>query len=101
MKDIVIVGEEKFVMGFRIAGLNKTFSLNEEHPDSTIKELTSNPDVGLIIIDQDSVDKLKPETRGTVTNSVEPVFLVISEDDSQDELRSMIKKSIGVDLWDK
>ncbi len=101
MKDIIIVGEEKFVMGFQIAGLNKAFSLSEEHPDNTIKELISNPDVGLIIIDQESVDKLKPETRETVLNSVEPVFLVISEGDSQDELRHMIKKSIGVDLWNK
>ncbi|MFW6014305.1 MAG: V-type ATP synthase subunit F [Nanoarchaeota archaeon] len=101
MKDIVIVGEEKFVMGFQIAGLTKTFSLNEDHPDNTIKELISNQGVGLIIIDQESVDKLGPLTQETVMNSVEPVFLVISENDSQGELRNMIKKSIGVDLWNK
>lgn len=89
------------MLGFQIGGINKAFVLNEMHPDSTMKELISNPEVGLIITNQESIDKLSSFTREEVMNSVDPVFLIISEGDSQDELRKMIKKSIGVDLWNK
>ncbi len=101
MKDIVVVGEEKFLLGFQIGGINKAFTLNENHPDSTMKELISNPEVGLIITSQESMDKLSQETREEITNSVDPVFLVVSAESSQGDLRRMIKKSIGVDLWNK
>ena len=101
MKQVAVLGEHEFVLGFQLAGIGKTFELNKDHPDSTIRELMSNEKIGLIILQEESLQKLKEETREAVTDSIEPVFLTITEDDSNTEMRKLIKKSIGVDLWDK
>ncbi|MFW5991177.1 MAG: V-type ATP synthase subunit F [Candidatus Nanoarchaeia archaeon] len=101
MKDIAVVGGEKFRLGFQIAGLTKAFKLNEEYPDHTIKELMDNPEIGLILLSQNASDKLSDEMKEQITQSVEPVFLIISEGDSSSDLRKLIKKSIGVDLWEQ
>ena len=101
MKEIAIVGGERFTLGFQVAGINKAFTLSQDYPDQTVRELMENPDIGLILMSENSSNKLSPEMREQVTNSVDPVFLIISEEDSNEELRKMIKKSIGVDLWNQ
>lgn len=101
MKEIVIVGGKKFTLGFQLAGISKSFQLNKDNPDTTIKELMSDDRIGIIIIGEKSFGKLSEDLKLDATNSVEPVFLVMSQEDSNTELRKLIKKSIGVDLWDK
>lgn len=101
MKEIVIVGGKKFTLGFQLAGISKSFQLNKDNPDNTIKELMSDDRIGIIIIGEKSFGKLSEDLKLEATNSVEPVFLVMSQEDSNTELRKLIKKSIGVDLWDK
>ncbi|MGM5482365.1 MAG: V-type ATP synthase subunit F [Nanobdellota archaeon] len=101
MKEIAIVGGERFRLGFQVAGITKAFTLSEEFPDQTIRELIDNPEIGLILMSENSANKLSTEITEEITNSVQPVFLVISEGDSNENLRKLIKKSIGVDLWDQ
>lgn len=101
MKDIAIVGGERFTLGFQVAGLTKAFTLSKDYPDQTIKELMDNPEIGLILMSENSYEKLSAEMKEEITNSVQPVFLVISENDSNEELSKLIKKSIGVDLWNQ
>ncbi len=101
MKQVAVLGSQEFVLGFQLAGVGKTFELSKEHPDSTVRELMSNEEIGLIVLQEESLDKLSEDMRETVSNSIEPVFLTITEDDTNEEMRKLIKKSIGVDLWNK
>jgi len=99
MKEIAIVGDKKFSLGFQIAGISKAFQLDKEHPNETINELISNPEIGIIIMQEKSLQNLDEFVHEEITNSVDPVFMVISEqENSNSELRKLIKKSIGVDL---
>ena len=101
MKQVAVLGDQEFTLGFELAGVGKTFVLNKDHPDLTIKELISNKEIGLIILQEKSMESFSEETKELVTDSIEPVFLTITENDSNIEMRKLIKKSIGVDLWDK
>lgn len=101
MKQVAVLGDHEFNLGFQLAGVGKTFKLNKDHPDLTIKELISNTEIGLIILQEKSMESFSEETKELVTDSIEPVFLTITENDSNEEMRKLIKKSIGVDLWDK
>lgn len=101
MKQIAVLGEEKFNLGFQIAGINKAFSLSKEHPEQTIRELMDNEEIGLIIVQHELLERFNETLQEKIQQSIEPVFLVISEQDSNEELRKLIKKSIGVDVWDQ
>lgn len=101
MKDIVVIGGKKFVLGFQIAGISKAFQLSKEQPDRTVRELMNNPEIGLIIISEKSLEKVSEQLREDMLQSIQPVFMVVSDKGSNDDLRKLIKKSIGVDIWDK
>jgi vacuolar-type H+-ATPase subunit F/Vma7 len=100
MKSVAVVGDEEFTLGFQLAGVTRAFIL-KEHPDGTVRELMSNKEIGLIIIQESQLGKLSEELREQAVDSIEPVFLTITEEDTNEEMRKLIKKSIGVDLWNK
>lgn len=100
MKKVLALGNNEFTLGFQLSGVS-TFRLNDADPDGTIAELIANKDIGLIIVGPETVDKLGAGTKEKIMQSIEPVFLVISQQDTNGELRKLVKKSIGVDVWNK
>ncbi|MFP4403490.1 MAG: V-type ATP synthase subunit F [Candidatus Woesearchaeota archaeon] len=101
MKKIAVLGDDKFSLGFELAGIKNSFKLSRDHPEETINELMSNDDIGLVIVEEKVLDGLNEQLREKMLQSIEPVFLMISQQDTNEELKKLIKKSIGVDLWDK
>ncbi|MBN2458217.1 hypothetical protein JXB31_03755 [Candidatus Woesearchaeota archaeon] len=101
MKKVVVLGKSEFTLGFELAGVDSSFALSESHPENTIAELMSNKEIGLIILNKDTLDSLDDDLKERISQSIEPVFLVLSEQDTNEELSMLIKKSIGVDLWNK
>jgi V/A-type H+/Na+-transporting ATPase subunit F len=100
MRSVAVVGDEEFTLGFQLAGVVKAFVLKDQ-PDRTIRELMTNKEIGLIIIQESQLARLSEELREQAADSIEPVFLTITEEDTNEEMRKLIKKSIGVDLWNK
>ncbi len=101
MKQVAVLGDNEFMLGFQLAGVGKAFRLSNDDPEATVRELMNNPEIGLIILQEETMNRLGEEFREVVNDSIEPVFLTITEEDTNIELRKLIKKSIGVDLWDK
>jgi vacuolar-type H+-ATPase subunit F/Vma7 len=101
MKKVIALGASEFTLGFELSGVDASFPLSETHPEHTIQELMDNPEIGLIIIKPNVLKTLDENMREKITQSIQPVFLVLSEQDTNEELRKLIKKSIGVDLWNK
>jgi V/A-type H+/Na+-transporting ATPase subunit F len=101
MKKVVVLGENEFTLGFELAGVDCSFKLNDTHPEETINELISNREIGLIVMEEKTMAGLNETMREKLSQSIEPVFLVLSVQDTNEELRRLIKKSIGVDLWNK
>ncbi|NQV08805.1 V-type ATP synthase subunit F [Candidatus Woesearchaeota archaeon] len=99
MLEVVVVGTPRFVLGFQLAGIRKTYEV-ENDPFNKIKEVMSDQNIGIIITDEESMSKLDEHDRLDMESSVKPVFMVLSEEATSDTLKKMIKKSIGVDLMD-
>ncbi len=64
-----------------------------------IESLTEDKEIGIVIIDQKTLNKMDEHDRADIETSVKPVFILVSTEVSQDSLKRLIKKSIGVDLW--
>ena len=99
MRSIACVGNNEFMLGFQLAGIARAITLNDNDPDKTIQSLIEDESLGLVVIEESSVKSLGEEMQEKITHSIEPVFLTITEHDSNRELARLIKKSIGVDLW--
>jgi len=92
MKEIVVVGEPEFTLGFRLAGIRKVLDAEK------IPQLLDDKSIGIVILNQQTMDNLDERIREEVVASISPVFVVVAETAEQGELRKMIIQSIGVDL---
>lgn len=98
MTKLAAIGGSEFVVGFQLAGIRKTIEIDEDIM-SQINDLKEDKDIGIVVIDQNTLEKLDLIERDEIEESINPVFIPISTEVSQDSLKKLIKKSIGVDLW--
>jgi V/A-type H+/Na+-transporting ATPase subunit F len=89
---IAVVGSEEFSLGFQLAGIREIASAE------AVAGFLSRKDLGIVILDEATMTGLDQRVKEEVLGSISPVFLVVSEQAQQEELRKMIRQSIGVDL---
>lgn len=99
--DLAVIGRSEFVVGFQLAGIKRVVELDgpPEKAEEAVKDAMADQTIGIIIIDEEIVQKLPERSRDVLNASTRPVAVVLSTQSSQDALRKMIRKSIGVDLW--
>ncbi len=98
MTTIAAVGPNEFTLGFGLAGIKKIYEVTPATLMATIKELRGNPQISVVVIDESMLSTLDRHERADIEGSVRPVFVGLSTKSTQDNLRFLIKKSIGVDL---
>ncbi len=98
MKEIAVVGRSEFVVGFQLAGIRNIVEI-EGSPMAAIDNLKKNNMIGIVILDEKALEDVSVQKRLEIEDSVEPVFIPVSEKAEHGSLKRLIKKSIGVDLW--
>ena len=95
---IAVIGGNEFVVGFELAGIKQVIE-SDENPFRQMKSLVGSKEIGIVVVDEKIMDGLASHERLQIESCVEPVFLPLSQKAEQGNLRRLIKKSIGVDLW--
>jgi len=100
MKKVVALGSEAFTLGFQLSGIRKIVNIHDNKDIlDKIHELRQDKDIGIVIVDENILQKLESHDRSEIEESVEPVFISLSTESSSENIRKLIIKSIGVDLW--
>lgn len=97
--EIAIVGNSDFVLGFRLAGIRKTFDATSSDIESRIQDILNDKTVAILVIHNDDMKKLSPQMQKTLDDSVEPTVISIGGKGESTNLRDKIKQAVGVDLW--
>jgi V/A-type H+/Na+-transporting ATPase subunit F len=98
--DIAAIGDEHFVSGFNIAGVSKTYVVDENSNANKIMEEAISADNAVVITNKNVYDMLNPRMKETIDTIVKPTFVILSHDiGAEENLRMMIKRSLGIDLW--
>ena len=95
---LAVIGTSEFIVGFNLAGITNTFEATD-NPLDDINKCKKIEGIGIVVIEESVLEKLDAHDKLAVEDSVEPVFIPISKEATQEGLRRLIKKSIGVDLW--
>jgi len=100
--EVAVIGDSELVMGFKLIGIKRTYeSENPEELERSFKTALEE-DIGVIITNDKAVNKLEQRFRRTIENSISPIVVILSKESGASEnLREMIKKAIGIDLWNK
>ncbi len=90
---IIAIGNEDFLLGFEIVGI-------EGHPLSKLEEFISKKnEIGIIIITREDYETLSIKIKNQISKLLKPIVVILSEDDIKgNTLRKQIIKALGVDL---
>ena len=98
--EIAVIGNSEFILGFRLAGIRKTYA--SENDEKLIENITSalqDDEVGILVLNSSDMEKVPRKLRETLENSVKPTVIAISGEEGGLSMRERIKRSVGVDLW--
>lgn len=95
-KEIGVIGSEEFRLGFRLAGLKKTF--DSENFEEKINDLLNREDLGILVAEESEIQASNKKIQQRIEESVEPVVIGLSEDAESERLQEKIRKAIGADI---
>jgi len=95
--EIAVLGNEEFVLGFRLAGVKKVFVAEQGGFEEKFIELLDNPVIGVLAINSSSLEELSAATRRKALDSIAPVVVPVGREEG--DLREKVKRAIGVDLY--
>lgn len=102
ISELAVIGNSEFVLGFELIGLNVFEAETAEKLKESFLKCLNDKNIGIIVTNDKSLEKLEPNIKRQVENSINPVLVVLSEKQvAQENLREMIKKAIGIDLLSK
>jgi V/A-type H+-transporting ATPase subunit F len=96
---LVVLGDEDFVLGFRLAGVENCFTAEKEELARKLEEILKDKELKLVIMKEEDVDALPAHMKKGLEKMVVPVIARVSEREYAVDLRDLIKRSIGIDVW--
>jgi len=98
--EIAVIGNSEFILGFRLAGIRKTYAAdNDEKRNEYITSVLQDGHVGILVLNSSDMEKIPRRLRATLENSVRPTVIAIGAEEGGLTMRERIKRSVGVDLW--
>jgi V/A-type H+/Na+-transporting ATPase subunit F len=98
--EIAVIGNSEFILGFRLAGIKKTYAAeNEEKLSEYINNVLHDGNIGILVLNSSDMDRVPRRLRTTLENSVKPTVIAIGGEEGGLSMRDRIKRSVGVDLW--
>ncbi|MBI2664702.1 V-type ATP synthase subunit F [Candidatus Woesearchaeota archaeon] len=94
--EIAVIGKEDFCLGFRLAGIKKITETTDAA--QAISEMKADESIGIVILDENLYQELDADSRAAIEDSIKPIFIALSQKATEDSLKKMIRKSIGVEL---
>ncbi len=98
--EIAVIGSSEFILGFRLAGIHKTFAVDDEpRLVEAVNQAVADPEVGILVLSASDMERVPRRLRTQLEESVRPTVIAIGGDEGGLSLREKIKRSVGVDLW--
>ncbi|HUH79119.1 MAG TPA: V-type ATP synthase subunit F [Methanoregula sp.] len=98
--EIAVIGNSEFILGFRLAGIRKTYAAeSDEQLSERVTSVLQDTDVGILVLNSSDMERIPRRLRTTLENSVKPTVIAIGGEEGGLSMRERIKRSVGVDLW--
>jgi V/A-type H+-transporting ATPase subunit F len=98
--EIAVIGSSEFILGFRLAGIHKTFAVDDEpRLVEAVNQAIADPEVGILVLSSADMERVPRRLRTRLEESVRPTVIAIGGGEGGMSLREKIKRSVGVDLW--
>ena len=98
--EIAVIGSSEFVLGFRLAGIRKTYPVEtDEKLAEYITRALDDGSIGILVLQSRDLTRIPRRLQTTLENSVKPTVIAVGAEEGGLSMRERIKRSVGVDLW--
>jgi V/A-type H+-transporting ATPase subunit F len=98
--EIAVVGSSDFVLGFRLAGVRRTYAAeSDEKLVDYITRVLDDGNIGILVLQSRDMNRIPRRLQTTLENSVKPTVIAVGGEEGGLSMRERIKRSVGVDLW--
>ncbi|MBI5046209.1 V-type ATP synthase subunit F [Candidatus Micrarchaeota archaeon] len=102
---ILVLADSPSVMGFRLAGLQDTLTVDAQSFQTELEKSLTNPAYGIIIVNEEMLSKISWRLKKKLDSIAYPVIVPLPDRTGKstegDELRNLIKRALGFDLGAK
>jgi vacuolar-type H+-ATPase subunit F/Vma7 len=102
---IVIIGDTPLVMGFRLAGLERSVTASRENYQAELEKALATPEYGIIITNEYLLNTIDWRLKKKLDSIAYPVIVPMPDYSGKstegDEIRGLIKRALGFDLGAK
>jgi V/A-type H+-transporting ATPase subunit F len=95
--EIAVVGSEEFVTGFRLAGIRKVYAVSPDKLLEKVVQVMDEAEVGILAIHQHDLERLPPQLRAKMMESVDPVVIPVGLEEG--DMRDKVRRAMGIDLY--
>ena len=92
-----MVGSEEFVVGFRLAGIRKVYAVSPDKLLEKIAQVMDEPEVGILAVYTQDLERLPPQLRAKMMDSVDPVVIPVGLEEG--DMRDKVRRAMGIDLY--
>ena len=96
--EIAAVGRDDFVQGFKLVGVRRAVATTKEEIERKLAEILGDPEVGILVLDTADMKGLSHTMRRRLETVARPVVIGVGAAEDED-LRTKVKRAIGVDLF--
>jgi len=96
--EIAAVGRDDFVQGFKLVGVRRAIATTKEEIERKLAEILDDPEVGILVLDTADMKGLSHTMRRRLETVARPVVIGVGATEDED-LRTKVKRAIGVDLF--
>ncbi|NLX50098.1 MAG: V-type ATP synthase subunit F [Methanospirillum sp.] len=98
--EIAVIGSSDFILGFRLAGIHRTYAVDDEpRLVEAVNQALADPQVGILVLSASDMERVPRRLQTQLEESVRPTVIAIGGKEAGLSLREKIKRSVGVDLW--
>lgn len=98
--EIAVIGSSEFVLGFRLAGIRKTYAAeDDEMYRELITRVLGDEDIAILVLKGSDVKQLPLRMQNTLEESVKPTVITMGVVEGGMTMRERIIRAMGVDLW--
>lgn len=99
---IAVLGRSEFTLGFELVGVHTVIATDGLSPGERTKRLfetMQRRDIGILIVEDETMDAIPTTERVQVENAIRPVVIVLTEHGhAGGTLQRQIKRAIGIDI---
>jgi len=100
--DYFLIGDEDALLGFGMVGVDGVMARNAEETRHALHQALENPDIGIILINENLASLIREEVDRYVFTREFPLILEIPDRlgkrEGQKGLRDMVNEAIGIKL---